>query len=970
MKQKGFLSLLLVLVVFFSAAAEKYPYETVDNDPLKAKIYTLPNGLKIFMTVNKSQPRIQTYIPVRVGGKNDPSETTGLAHYFEHMMFKGTPNFGTIDYEAEKPLLDEIENLFEIYRHTTDSTARAALYHKIDSVSYEASKYAVPNEYDKLMASIGANGTNAYTSYDVTCYVEDIPSNQIDKWAKIQADRFEHPVLRGFHTELETIYEEKNMSLTQDIRKMYDRMFALLFPTHPYGTQTILGTQTHLKNPSITNIKKYHEQWYVPNNMAICVSGDFDPDEMVDIISKYFGHLKPNPSLPVLEFKEPEPIHKPVIADVYGNDAERMMIAWRLPEAASPEMAVIDLLVNVLHNGTAGLIDLDLNQSQKIQGGSAFSYELADRSAFIAGGSPKSGQSLDEVRELLLDEVKKLRSGDFSDALLEAVKSNYKLDIQKSLTDNDNRANYFVDAFVDGINWSDYVNQRLNSIDGISKEQIVAAANRYLGDNNYVVINKRQGKPTDEIKVAKPAITPIVMNRDTASTFLTEIIGTPVTPIEPVFVDYSRDLTVLSAKGDIPVLYNQNKDNDIFTLTFVFETGSNNDRLLGMASGLLDLTGTDDMTPADIRNAFYQLACDYRISIGGERSYITLTGLSENMPAALDLLEKFIAEAKPDDQAYGNLVNRTLKSRENAKANQSQNFSRLSSYVMYGPEGPVKNILSEQEMRELNAARLLESLRGLTSLRHRIIYYGPETPDRLLSDLGKHHRVPSKLKEPPTRKSYPYVTPEETVIFIAPYDAKQLYMGQFANHGKTFDHTSQPLVELYNEYFGGSMNAIVFQEMRERRSLAYSAWAFLNAPYRLDRPYVYRTQIATQNDKLMDAVSAFNEIIEEMPLSEAAFALAKESIDSRMRTERTINDDIAWSYINAQDLGLDHPIEKDVFHALQSISLDDLLRFQQQNIKGRHYYYGILGDIEDLDLDALSKIGRIVILTPEDIFGY
>lgn len=215
------------------AGPKDYRYTTVPNDPLKARIYTLDNGLKVYMTVNKEKPRIQTFIAVRVGGKNDPAETTGLAHYFEHLMFKGTKRFGTQNYEAEKPLLDQIEQQFEIYRKTTDSVARKNIYHVIDSLSYEASKLSIPNEYDKLMAAIGANGTNAYTSFDVTCYIEDIPSNQVENWAKIQADRFENNVIRRFHTELETVYEEKNMSLTRDPRKVYEATLSALFPTTP-----------------------------------------------------------------------------------------------------------------------------------------------------------------------------------------------------------------------------------------------------------------------------------------------------------------------------------------------------------------------------------------------------------------------------------------------------------------------------------------------------------------------------------------------------------------------------------------------------------------------------------------------------------------------------------------------------------------------------------------------------------------
>ena len=440
-------------------AAEKYAYDSVPGDPLHAKIYTLPNGLKIFMSQNPRSPRIQANIAVRVGGKNDPAETTGLAHYFEHMMFKGTPNFGTTDYTAEKPMLDRIEALFETYRHTTDSMARAAIYHQIDSISYEASKLAIPNEYDKMMSAIGASGTNAYTSTDVTCYVEEIPSNELERWAIVQADRFKNPVLRGFHTELETIYEEKNMSLTNDSRKAYEQMLAMLFPSHPYGTQTVLGTQTHLKNPSITNIKAYHDKWYVPNNMAIVLSGDFNPDEAVDIISRYFGDMKPNTELESQRLKvvAEKPFSEPQRAEVWGNDAERLFLAWRIPANSDKEMVTLQVMEQVLQNGSAGLIDIDIKQAQKLNGAGCGMYNMADQGAFMLIGVPRGGQNLRDVETILMAEVDKLRKGDFSDKLIDAIRANLELELQKSFLENGDRADYFVEAFVNGQSWADAV---------------------------------------------------------------------------------------------------------------------------------------------------------------------------------------------------------------------------------------------------------------------------------------------------------------------------------------------------------------------------------------------------------------------------------------------------------------------------------------------------------------------------------
>ena len=965
----GLLSLVILLLAAIPAIAARHDFVTVPGDPLNTLQYTLPNGLKVFMSVNKDRPRIQTYIAVRVGGKNDPAETTGLAHYFEHLMFKGTEQFGTSDYAAEKPLLDQIEQLFEVYRVTTDSTARRNIYHQIDSISYLASQIAIPNEYDKLMALIGAEGTNAYTSYDVTCYVEDIPSNQLDTWARIQADRFEHPVLRGFHTELETIYEEKNMSLTQDGRKMSEAMLSTLFPHHPYGTQTVLGTQENLKNPSITNVKNYHKQWYVPNNMAICLAGDFDPDQAIDVITKYFGHLKPNPSLPVLEITPEAPITEPVKVEVRGLESERLYLAWRIPGAGDKDMTVLQILDRVLNNGQCGLIDINLNNSQRVLSAGSGLYDLADHGVFLLLGRPNNGQTLDEVRELLLEQIKALREGNFPDELIPAIINNLKLELQQSFESNESRADYFVNAFVNGTPWADVVAQ-YHSLDSITKDDVVAAARRYLGTDNYAAIYKVQAEDTTVVKMPKPELTPIAMNRDTSSAFLDEIAAIQPEPIEPVFLDFNRDLTVLKAKNDIPVLYTRNTTNDISTLTYIVDLGENNDLRLSLANSYFDLLGTPTMSADDLKRRFFDLACSWNISISAERSYVRIYGLSENLPAAVKLFEDFLATATVDTAAYSRLVDQIEQSRVNDKANQSQNFWRLNYYVMYGPKNYATHNYTSEELRALDPAQIVEAVRDLFKYRQEVIYYGNLSEQSVLDLINSTHPVPDVLKEVPKTDVFTYVKPEETVIYVAPYKAKQLYMSMFANQGGEFDPAKAPVIEMYNEYFGGSMNSIVFQEMRESRSLAYSAFAFENEPAQLKRPYLYRAQIATQNDKMLDAIDAFLLIINDMPRSQAAFDLAKQALDARMRSERVIKDDIAWAYIQARRLGLDTEERHLVYDALQGMTLDDVVKFQQSTVKDGVYHYGILGDPEDLDLEALGKIGRVVILTPEQIFGY
>ena len=372
-----------------NAQAKDYKYETVPGDKMQTRIYTLDNGLKVYLSVNPEKPRIQTYIAVRTGSKNDPAETTGLAHYLEHLMFKGTKLFGTNNPEAEAPLLAEIEQRYEAYRKLTDPEARKQAYHEIDSVSQLAAKYFIPNEYDKLMAAIGAEGTNAYTSNDVTCYTENIPSNEVENWAKIQGDRFQNMVIRGFHTELEAVYEEYNISLTADVRKVMSGFMKLLFPNHPYGLQTTIGTQEHLKNPSITNIKNYFNKWYRPNNVAICMAGDLDPDKTIAIIDKYFSSWKPGADVKQPTFASLPALTQPKDTTVVGQEAEQVWVTWRAKQANTLQADTLELMESVLSNGRAGLFDLDLNQTMKVQRSGAGAELMRDHGGFLLLGYPK-----------------------------------------------------------------------------------------------------------------------------------------------------------------------------------------------------------------------------------------------------------------------------------------------------------------------------------------------------------------------------------------------------------------------------------------------------------------------------------------------------------------------------------------------------------------------------------------------------
>ncbi|MDO5663987.1 MAG: insulinase family protein [Bacteroidia bacterium] len=943
-------------------------YKTVPNDPINARIYTLDNGLKVYMSVNPETPRIQTYIAVRVGGKNDPAETTGLAHYFEHLMFKGTQQFGTQDYGKEKPLLDEIERLFEVYRNTENNEQRRAIYKQIDSISYQASKLAIPNEYDKLMKAIGATGTNAYTGFDMTVYTENIPSNQIENWAKIQSDRFQNNVIRGFHTELETVYEEKNMSLTRDGRKTYEKILASLFPHHPYGQQTVLGTQEHLKNPSIINIKDYYKTYYVPNNMAVCVAGDFNPDEMIRIIDKYFGKMKPNPNLPKLNVTAEQAITKPVVSEVLGLEAENVMLGWRLNGWNTSDKDMLDIIGLIMRNGQAGLIDLNLLQQQKVLSAYSGAYSMADYCAFVMNATPKKGQTLDEAKDLLLGEIEKLKKGDFSEDLITASINNMKLTEMYRVENNSARANWFVNSFINETDWASEVG-RIDRIAKITKKQIMDFANKKFG-NNYAVIYKREGKDPTQLTIDKPQITPIATNRDASSAFVREIQNSKVTPITPVFLDFEKDMQILKTQSGLPVLYKQNTTNGVFSLIYVFDMGSNADKALGTAFEYMKYLGTSKKTPEQIKAEFYNLACSFGVYPGTDRVYVALSGLAENMAPALTLFEELLSNAQVNSEAYTNLTADILKKRTDAKLSQGENFNRLVQYALWGPDSPTKNILTESELKSMNPQALVDRIKKMNSFEHRIMYYGPENEKKIVSTLNSLHKTPAKLTPVPKDSRFKQIETKKSNVLLAEYDAKQIYLGMTSNDGRKFTPAIEVTREMYNEYFGGSMNAIVFQEMREARGLAYSANANLIAPSKLEYPYVMRTFIATQDDKMNDALQAFHQILNDMPQSENAFKLAKEGLITRLSTDRIIKENVLWSYINAQDLGLKVDRRKELYEKAPRMTLNDIKAFQEGWVKDRKYTYYILGKEANLDLKALEKYGSIQRVSQEELFGY
>ncbi|MFZ4928196.1 M16 family metallopeptidase [Chryseobacterium sp. Mn2064] len=948
------------------ATSNGYQYKYVTNDPTSARYYTLKNGLTVILSPTKKDPRIQVYIATKAGSKTDPSNHTGLAHYLEHMLFKGTNQFGSKDWAKEKPLLDQIDALYEKYNQTKDEAKRKEIYKEIDRVSGEAAKFAIANEYDKMMAGMGADGTNAFTSFEQTVYTEDIPANVIDKFLAVQAERFREPVLRLFHTELEAVYEEKNRTLDDDGDKVFDSMFANLFPNNNYGKQTTIGTIEHLKNPSLHAIREYYNNYYVPNNMGVIMSGDFNPDEVIAKIDKAFSYMK---SKPVPEYKvgQEKPIASPVTKEVVGPNPESVMLGFRFPGASTKDARLLNLVGNMLTNGQAGLIDLDLVKKQKLLGAEAFPYALKDYSVLLLQGRPTEGQSLDEVKNLLLQEIDKLKKGEFSDDLIQSIVNNEKKNIIQKDEKYSSRAGILMDEFTSEVDHRVML-EYVEEISKLTKKDIMDFASKYLQTNNYVAVYKRKGEDKSIVKVDKPTITPVSVNREDQSPFLKKIDAMPENAISPVWLNYDKDIAK-NKLGEVEVLSVKNTDNALFRMYYHFDSGKWNNKILPLAAEYLQYLGTKDKSSETISKEFYKLASSFNVSAGNEETYVSLEGLNENFDKTISLFEDLIKNCQADQKALDAYKARLKKARANAKQNKASIMAGLRSYAQYGTQNPFNNVLSDAELDALKAEDLISILRDLFNFKHKVLYYGPKSGNELVASLQPVHKLPATLKELPKTKTFTQIPTDKNKVLFAHYDMVQAEIFWVRNSDQ-YNPTITPTVSLFNNYFGGGMGSIVFQTIRESKALAYSTYSYFALPNKKADKDMVMAYVGTQADKFNESTTAMNELLTTLPKSEQLFETAKSGLKKSIASERITQDGIIFSYLKAQRLGNNSDIRKNVYEQAPKLSFADINSFHDKEMKNKNYTYCVVAAQDKVNEADMQKLGEIKKLNLTEIFGY
>lgn len=777
-------------------------------------------------------------------------------------------------------------------------------------------------------------------------------------------------VPRLFHTELEAVYEEKNKGLDNDGRKVWEKMYEGLFPNHPYGTQTTIGTIEHLKNPSITEIKKYFNTYYKANNMAICMSGDFDYDKTIQTIAQYFESLPQGP-IPTFNMPSKQALQGPVIKNVYGPTAESVSIGYRIDESLQSDprlMTKLKILLAMLYNGQAGLIDLNINQTQMAINAYASPINMHDYQVMLFGASPVHGVSLEETSQRLIKQIALLQKGEFDKKLLQGVVTDFKKSASIELESNKQRADKMVDAFILNLPWK-YMVDEMDYMQTISIQDIQAWAIQFLKKENSVIVFKNKGVDSSIIKVKKPAITAVSLNRDTTSNFYNEVFHIPAQAIQPVFLDFKKDLTFIDTTSSLPIIYKQNKENNLFSLNYVWDISKEHDLKFGLMTTYMAYCGAGQYTNSELQNEFYRIGCSYEITSSAENITFTISGLNENLKAAIILAEQILQQPIEDTAALANIKANILKTRQDSKTSKDVILRQaMSNYAKYGSDNPFKNIITEEQLQNISSSDLLLSLKNLTELKHRVLYYGPEASSSLKKILKAKHQA-GKQALPAKQKVYTQQAFNKNKVYFVNYDMVQAEIIILQQSNKV---NEQSMIDcaVFNEYFGGSMSSLVFQELRESKALAYSVKSTYAVASKLNDYNFQYSYIGTQADKMKEALSTLLQLTQQFNESETLFNNAVTSMQESIRTERIDKMDVISTYERYQRLGISQDLRAAIYKQLEHYTYEQLLAFHEQYVKGRPQTILVVGSKNKIDLNDLKAFGEVQELSLEEVFGY
>ncbi|VVU95390.1 Peptidase M16 inactive domain [seawater metagenome] len=949
--------IILILLFYFNESEE-----SKNELPFEFEEKTLKNGLRIIISKNSEQPSISSKIVFLTGSKNDPAHQTGLAHYLEHLLFKGSSNIGTTNFIEEKKILDQITELYEVRRKTVDKTKRKELYSKIDELSKEAAKYAISNEFTTILENIGGSDINAATSNEYTVYKSTIPSNQLEKWLKLEYDRFTNPIFRLFHTELEVVYEEKNMTLGDDNRQVYEIIFKNLFQDHPLGFNTTIGTSEHLKNPSIREIYKYFNTYYVPNNMVIILSGDIDYDHTFKLIENIFSKMKYSP-LPEYNPPKLKDIDNPITSTILGPSRELVYLGYRQNGTKDEDISKFLMVDMLLNNSKVGLIDTNLNQSQKVQNAGCFPLLMHEYSVHFFYGYPLSDQNLEQVQNLILEQIEKLSNGDFDEDIMKWIIQDFKISQIKKYQSNTGRINDIEESVVYQKNLIDYFNI-IENLTKLKKEDIVQFVNTNY-NTNYTAVYKRTGE-REIVQVEKPPISKIETSKE-VSDYGSQLLNIKTNNINPSFIDVSNELIYDNLKTT-KLVAKINNINDLFYLSFRFNRGSFNKKYLPLACNYFDYIGTSKLPLKEKEKNLYSLGCELSINCNDKDMSITIRGIKNNFNKSCKLVIDLILNAKGDNDTFNKYKEKLLNNFKNSKLNKRSIIKKLVSYSKYGPRNPETDKTSPRDIETLDSELLTNIIKNLFTYQHEILYYGANNiceVKNLCNQLINYE----ELLKPEKSIIYEELDMTNNKIYICDYDIQQAEIISLTKGNKA-NVNDYSKINIFNDYFGLGFNSIIFQEIRVTKALAYSTYSYITTPTHLNESHYNISYIGTQIDKITDALAILDELQSNLIINNNVLQNVLENLDKVIRSKRTLREEFLVEYLIQKRLKLDKSQDEITFDQIKSYKMDDIKEIYNKFIKNKKKTTCILGDIEKISLSDLNVFGEVTNLSLEEIFGY
>ena len=954
--RKIFFLFLFILPVFLFAAEK---FETTPGDPFGFHRIKLENGLTVILAKNTDQPKIQSYILVHAGSLDDPERSTGLAHYFEHMMFKGSSRIAALNWEKEKPLLDRIEALFEQYRNEKDPAKRKAIYAEIDKTSFEAAQYS-NDEYWEILRAMGCTDINAFTSYEVTAYETVVPSHMLETFLTLEQERFSNIAMRRFHTELETVYEEFNRTQDNDRRQAISAALKLVAgEKHPFA-RPVIGLPEHLKNPSIRDVKNFFHQYYVPENMVLILVGDLDYEKTIALVRKTFGTLpakKVAAKNPVSPLK---PLSKPLTTEVTGPESEFLIMAIPMQVDRKENGYIRDLIFTVLSNGKNGIFDTNLRKTQKVQQISCSLFSIADEDMLFISAEPLQGQSLEELRALIESELDNLKNGNFDPAILTAAVNNDRFELMTMAESRSSTASVALNLVWHKRSMQEILDD-LKKTEQLTKEEFVRQTNRIL-NSAPAIVYKRSGEKKDRVHAEKPPITPLKMPESRLSAFGKELAALPAGKASDLqVIDWSTAITETPVSGT-KLYCTKNEKNERFSFSIVLPIGSYHDLKHDLAISYLSLLGTETKDLTTFNSELYNLALDMDFEVDEYTTTLTITGLQKYLPQALRLLTERLTLAKADPAAYTRFVERIKKARADARQEPGNYLFAARTFAVYGGKNnPLFHVLSPKELEAIKPEELTAHLRALlASMPRDFVYYGPASPDEVASLIQTTLPAPAEkqivIPEPVKFKIQP---PQEDLVYLIRHPSAQV-IACLTRTDTIRIPADTAAARIIDEY----TNPLYFQELREKQSLGYVAQAAYAVPgIHPDNYSQFIAILGTQPDKLKIGMRSMRNMTNELPQNQLFFNTIQFSTLTALQTMRIKPEYLYWYRRNMARLK--RPLDQTAKdHArIKAMTSTQFYALAKEAMNRSKDLWVLSGNVTE----PPEGFGKVIILTPNDI---